>query len=48
MAGVLVLVVGGIYALTAVFYFRENNIGMAIAFAAYALANVGLYMAGEK
>ena len=44
MSGPLIALTGVIYAWIAVDQFWRGNPGMAIAYAGYALANVGLYM----
>jgi hypothetical protein len=45
MSSWLLAVTGMIYLGVAVDYFINNNLGMAIAFVAYALANVGFIIA---
>lgn len=47
-AGWLVSCVTVLYVGAAIAYARQKNYGMALAFGAYALANVGLVIAGEK
>jgi len=44
VSGPLILFVGAIYAYVAVDQYLANNIGMCIAFAGYAFANLGLFM----
>lgn len=43
----LLLFVGGIYLIVAFGYGRERRLGMAVAFVAYALANIGLALDGR-
>lgn len=43
----LLLFVGGIYLIVAIGYGREGRWGMAVAFVAYSLANVGLALDGR-
>lgn len=45
MAPWLILGVGAVYLLTALDLLKEGQGGLSLAFAAYALANVGLYLA---
>lgn len=47
MTGLLLSIVSLIYLCVSVGYYQEENLGMAIAFMAYAVANVGLWMAGN-
>ena len=47
MAEWLILFVAGIYVLTGVGFLLKGNLGMAIVFIAYAVANLGLYIAGR-
>jgi hypothetical protein len=48
MNGWLLAVVGTIYLACSVNYWRDGDAGMALAFAAYALANVGFILAGVR
>ena len=48
MTDLLLGIVAVIYLGVAFTYFREGNTGMGIAFAAYAVSNVGFYIAGMK
>lgn len=45
MSGPLILLVAGIYVLVGVDLFRKGDIGMAVVFVAYAVANFGMYLA---
>jgi hypothetical protein len=45
MSALLMGIVAVIYLFTAVAFAFERNLGMAVAFFAYALANIGLIMA---
>lgn len=45
MAGYLILFVGALYLWTALDLFGKGQDGLSLAFAAYALSNVGLYFA---
>lgn len=45
MSGPLILFVMVIYALIGIDQLRQGNLGMAITWGGYALANVGLYLA---
>lgn len=45
MAPWLILAVGGVYLWTALEFLKESQGGMALVFFAYALANLGLYIA---
>ena len=47
MTGYLLVGVGILYGLTALSYVYDKNLGMALAFLCYALANVGLYYGGK-
>lgn len=47
-AAALVMSVTVQYALASFFYWREGNGGMSLAFAAYAVANIGLIRAGQE
>jgi hypothetical protein len=47
MSSPLILFVGGIYLLVAFDQYAKGSPGMAIAWAGYALANVGLAMAAK-
>lgn len=47
MNGLLLGIVGLIYLALAASYLWSGKTGLCIAFAAYALANLGLYLAGE-
>lgn len=44
---ILLLGVGIVYIIVGLNYFIQGNSGMGIAFVAYAVANIGLYMAGR-
>lgn len=44
---ILLGLVGLIYVIVSVVYLFDGKTGMSIAFAAYALANYGLYLAGK-
>lgn len=46
MSNYLVCIVTLLYSLTSLSYFYNSNTGMGIVFAGYALANIGLLMAG--
>lgn len=48
MNGVLLAAVGIIYTAVAVSYMSEGKGGLAISFLCYAIANYGLYVAGNK
>lgn len=48
MSGWLIALTGAIYAYVSFDMWRENNIGMTIAYAGYAFANIGLYLLAEK
>lgn len=48
MSGWLIALTGAIYAYVAYDMGREGNLGMAIAYAGYAFANIGLYLLAEK
>lgn len=45
MSGPLILFVGAIYVVVGFDLFRKGDIGMAIVFIAYAVANFGMYLA---
>ena len=47
MSSPLILIVGVVYLVVAADQYRQGNPGMAIAWAGYALANVGLAMAAK-
>ena len=47
MNGILLGIVGVIYVAVGINYLSQDNIGMAIVFVAYAVANAGLYFAGS-
>jgi len=47
-AGYLVALVTVLYVGAAIAYARQKNYGIALAFGAYALANVGLIISGEN
>lgn len=47
MSSRLILAVGAVYLLVAVDQARKGQVGMAIAWAGYALANVGLAMSSR-
>lgn len=47
MTGILLIIVGAIYLLVALQYYLSNETGLCIAFIAYAVANLGIYMAGK-
>ena len=48
MSTVLIAVCGALYLLTAADLWWEGKTGLALTFAAYALANVGLIMAARQ
>lgn len=48
MSGNLIIVTGLIYAFVGIDMFRQGNMGMSVAYFAYALANVGMYMVAMK
>lgn len=48
MAGPLILLVGAIYTFVAVDLWWSGRAGLAIAFAGYALSNVGLWLAARQ
>lgn len=48
MTGVLLGSVGILYLGTSLSYLLDGNLGMAIAFTSYSIANIGLYIAGSK
>jgi hypothetical protein len=48
MAPWLILVVGAVYLVVSVDLWRQGQDGLSLAFAAYALSNVGLYFAAVK
>lgn len=48
MSGWLIALTGAIYAYVSYDMTREGNWGMAIAYAGYAFANIGLYLLAEK
>jgi len=48
MSGNLIIVTGLIYLWVAGDMFFQNNMGMSVAYFAYALANVGMYMVAMK
>jgi hypothetical protein len=48
MSGNLIILTGIIYAYVGVDMFLQNNMGMSVAYFAYALANVGMYMVAMK
>lgn len=47
MAPWLILVVGAIYLFIAIDLYLKGNFGLALAFGAYSLSNVGLYWAAK-
>lgn len=47
MAAWLIILVGFIYLFVSFDYWRQGDIGMAIAFFGYAFANYGLYLVGK-
>ncbi len=47
MSAPLILIVGGVYLVVAFDQWRQGNPGMALAWAGYALANVGLAMSAK-
>jgi hypothetical protein len=47
MSAPLILIVGAVYLVVAADQYRQGNPGMALAWAGYALANVGLAMASK-
>jgi len=47
MAGWLIILTGGIYAVVAADLWCHGKTGLAIAYLGYAFANVGLYMASR-
>lgn len=46
LSTLLVVVVTVLYAITSVAYFFQGNVHFSIVFAGYAIANIGLIMAG--
>lgn len=48
MNSLLLGIVSFIYVFVAINYLRNHNLGMSIAFFAYAVSNVGLYIAGTN
>jgi len=46
MAAPLLLAVSGLYLLTAVSYYKEGKYGLALCFACYSIANIGIWMEG--
>lgn len=48
MSGNLIMLTGVIYLYVSVEQFYKGNIGLGIAYAGYAFANVGLYMLASK
>jgi hypothetical protein len=48
MSGYLIMITGTIYSVVSVDQFFKGNIPMGIAYFAYALSNVGLWMAVTK
>jgi hypothetical protein len=48
MAPWLILVIGAVYLVVAVdLWWRGEQVGLALAFASYAVSNVGLYLAAK-
>lgn len=47
MSSFLMLAVAIVYVFTAIDLYINNQLGLSLAFLAYALANVGLYYAGR-
>ena len=47
MTGPLILIVGAIYAAVSINLLRDGQGGLSLAFAAYAVSNVGLWIASR-
>lgn len=48
MAAPLIALIGVVYAWVAIDLLRNGNLGLGIAFAGYAIGNVGLYLAAKN
>ena len=48
MSNILLAITGLIYVGVAIDYFLKGNVGMALSFFAYSLANVGFILANDK
>jgi hypothetical protein len=48
MIAILMALVALVYLIIGILYFKAGNTGLGIAFISYAVANLGIYVAGVK